>query len=127
MKKSNTELKKSKNETVTPPKPKRKRRSKKDNVHYVNAKEFTQDIENYYNSGKIQTLILLLLTTIVLLLLFLIISLSIYIHTHHFNVLYIFSTYFNMNSNFLSITKRRIDCLFFLFYIIAIYIINELF
>lgn len=51
MKKSNTELKKSKNETVAPPKPKRKRRSKKDNVHYVNAKDFTKDIEDYYNSG----------------------------------------------------------------------------
>ena len=35
----------------SPPKNKRKRRSKKDNVHYVNSKEFTQDIVDYYESG----------------------------------------------------------------------------
>jgi hypothetical protein len=51
MKKSTTELKKSKSEPAAPLKPKRKRRSKKDNAHYVNAKDFTQDIRNYYESG----------------------------------------------------------------------------
>jgi len=52
MKKSSTELKKSKNDVEPKPKPKRKRRSKKDNAHYVNAKDFTQDIQDYYNSGS---------------------------------------------------------------------------
>jgi hypothetical protein len=51
MKKSPTESKKSTNKVVPPPKPRRKRRSKKDNAHYVNAKDFTQDIRDYYDSG----------------------------------------------------------------------------
>ena len=36
---------------IDKPKPKRWRRKKKDPAHYVNAKEFTQDIKDYYDSG----------------------------------------------------------------------------
>ena len=42
------------NPEKSPPKNKRKRRSKKDNVHYVNSKEFTADIIEYYESGSDQ-------------------------------------------------------------------------
>jgi|SaaInlV_165m_DNA_1040744.scaffolds.fasta_scaffold41409_1 hypothetical protein len=45
-----TKTPESKTEKVKP-KPKRRGRKKKNPAHYVNAKEFTQDIKNYYDSG----------------------------------------------------------------------------